>query len=1548
MRTNKNILGRVFTGFNNEDLSLKRNNGMIPYFDGRFLFITKGNNNFEYKDLDSINPRSRVEKEVKEELIEKGYLIDYNEFEPISMMNFDNKNIKSRVEELIEVLTYSANVIEYNVEKFINPKGSMKRLVNMMIDRLIFETMRDVINVFKNMNFDDIRNSMIEREEITEELYGMVRRTEVELIQTHSQYKGRITNLVLSLPNMITLRTYLNSEESMIDDNSTFFSTLIENLVSNISLIISEALSPIVDENKRYLRDFEEDIVSPDKMVNIFQRPFNDYSLLPIDSIIDIAILYHSINKKNLEKDGLNEGSYCNFDYPITLTELLTSEDTNAPLYHHEFPSSYKRYSNVVKTIGEMKDFLNKFKCSIDARVNEFRRFDFYIDFNLNNKRDFNINKDLKIVSNSNMQFDYKSIDYSKFSKIIFNYTSLEKSLFSVYYNICCGYIDENQFLFENYTITQSQEERVEILIEAIQRLKDKFKCYSKIYPFFNELLSKFIKELTAKKYISFDNLIYNKDVRGMMTGINSDLRMYKIVPKDSILPIHKFISFVDSVTQGVSELSSKMTERLIYNPGFSSHNFKTYFNFFVKSRSLYASNMILLKDNNIIRKGLLVNEDIEIGIKSKEYKWLSGLLMKFLDYRIGSNSGINEFLYELRGGMFKFYPKSVKGDGQMNVDKVISPLSRKRKHMHSDMTIFLSCLKNMTSTNKEIFKNLIGEFVLVDNYEVNPSIGRNSSTKSKNIKQINEFKYNLKEYRKRLIEGKKMPLSFLMGELVLSVGRIVKAPLKKTSFPASQTWINTLSHPFLFAFNSPYVNHADVTFSNTNNEELFDIFNNSLIEIQRLFLEEVLNEDTEDKIMIHNSDEYCGSSLPEKIINKDVSEIDPECDSLLHSNKINNIDGLFLGSEITIKLLKLLKLTGLYDIEKRRILSYLNISYSLIKYQRDDNSYSNNENKSEKEEPYLDGFIATSAASFRYKEMIENKKLGSELNLDINNENSIINNKEITNKNDIVLLLIINSMNSIFSRLLYREESISNYKEFISRNYNSLVKSIKNLKPVFIRASRMNIEESSMIDIFLKYISLGLYYGIDISEEILTNLLSNKTNQFLISYNNFSFSLKRISHYERNIRSNRESLAASMDIRTILNSLKGLYEVGYVQTSNIMGIILLRLFKGDVERMYREIFAFNEDDRHSFCTLNYYLILDNDLKFKNHKLYEKFDRICKGKFDMKLFVKLVNIVYPIDDESIIELIPDSKREVEDFLNRNAIKSHVNNFLKLTHVDIETTKPLDKRIDLPEDWIYENETSEDKYSIHFHKANDLSVLDLGGETNCCQRLNGAASSCVIQGVLNPYAGFISYRKNGRIIAQSYIWTTPDDKTLVIDSVESRYTDYKEKLTDMINEYSKSIKYNIVIGGSYSKIEYSRLKDGTLYKSGLSPIKLSKYQHDENNNVNKLKFNNETITIKFLNSKKCKNSVVDIYDQVDGMENRLKEMSKVYKYYYGKDYSLSSNSLLDIIKTNADLFEGNRTVLVNSNTLIYCKVAIGDETTSTYVYTDAKEFYSVKK
>ena len=93
---------------------------------------------------------------------------------------------------------------------------------------------------------------------------------------------------------------------------------------------------------------------------------------------------------------------------------------------------------------------------------------------------------------------------------------------------------------------------------------------------------------------------------------------------------------------------------------------------------------------------------------------------------------------------------------------------------------------------------------------------------------------------------------------------------------------------------------------------------------------------------------------------------------------------------------------------------------------------------------------------------------------------------------------------------------------------------------------------------------------------------------------------------------------------------------------------------------------------------------------------------------------------------------------------------------------------------------------------------------IGDEANCCQKFNGAAESCVVDGFESKYAGFTvieQEKEDGsrKLLAQAFTWYDPDTKTLCYDNIEvpQRVLKQKDGYADLILDLIQKLSTKIV-------------------------------------------------------------------------------------------------------------------------------------------------------
>jgi len=120
------------------------------------------------------------------------------------------------------------------------------------------------------------------------------------------------------------------------------------------------------------------------------------------------------------------------------------------------------------------------------------------------------------------------------------------------------------------------------------------------------------------------------------------------------------------------------------------------------------------------------------------------------------------------------------------------------------------------------------------------------------------------------------------------------------------------------------------------------------------------------------------------------------------------------------------------------------------------------------------------------------------------------------------------------------------------------------------------------------------------------------------------------------------------------------------------------------------------------------------------------------------------------------------------------------------------------------------------------KDKDPRHLRIGIETDCCQRVGGAAESCVVDSFINTYAGIlileIKQSDSWNLLCQSYFHYVPEDNGFILDNIEAsdlaKSMNNKElaKYYNLLAQYAKSISFNYLIAGKgFSDIDIKLFK-----------------------------------------------------------------------------------------------------------------------------------------
>ena len=84
-----------------------------------------------------------------------------------------------------------------------------------------------------------------------------------------------------------------------------------------------------------------------------------------------------------------------------------------------------------------------------------------------------------------------------------------------------------------------------------------------------------------------------------------------------------------------------------------------------------------------------------------------------------------------------------------------------------------------------------------------------------------------------------------------------------------------------------------------------------------------------------------------------------------------------------------------------------------------------------------------------------------------------------------------------------------------------------------------------------------------------------------------------------------------------------------------------------------------------------------------------------------------------------------------------------------------------------EDYI----TDKNKVTYKFLDKGDPLGAVLGNITNCCQKMGDAGSQCCRHGMADPNGGFVIFKKDDRIVGQSWVWFDESSQKICLDNVE---------------------------------------------------------------------------------------------------------------------------------------------------------------------------------
>lgn len=140
---------------------------------------------------------------------------------------------------------------------------------------------------------------------------------------------------------------------------------------------------------------------------------------------------------------------------------------------------------------------------------------------------------------------------------------------------------------------------------------------------------------------------------------------------------------------------------------------------------------------------------------------------------------------------------------------------------------------------------------------------------------------------------------------------------------------------------------------------------------------------------------------------------------------------------------------------------------------------------------------------------------------------------------------------------------------------------------------------------------------------------------------------------------------------------------------------------------------------------------------------------------------------------------------------------------------------------------------------------DYRNFTTGYDTNCCQHYGSAGESCVWKLTSDPFAANVVIERNGKILAQGFVWTDESKDTLVFDNVEFADDRTVQQFNDLFAVWSSAMPYkNIHVGVGYNQGMQSWGKRINSVDRAIMPTTLSNRHvySDYNGNARTLKDN----------------------------------------------------------------------------------------------------------
>lgn len=278
--------------------------------------------------------------------------------------------------------------------------------------------------------------------------------------------------------------------------------------------------------------------------------------------------------------------------------------------------------------------------------------------------------------------------------------------------------------------------------------------------------------------------------------------------------------------------------------------------------------------------------------------------------------------------------------------------------------------------------------------------------------------------------------------------------------------------------------------------------------------------------------------------------------------------------------------------------------------------------------------------------------------------------------------------------------------------------------------------------------------------------------------------------------------------LKKLTSALQLMHEI-YIEPYFVILSILNKQFDIDNKNNQEFLEVVSELYKYQFDFLNKIIEINNEFRRINPNITEDIIDIDNFKKNYVIYKQLYNRFRNGQNISF-------QRGSKEYIAVKQLHTIVNTKINAQAIIkvLPIAKPKDKSL------FILDMTLQNGINFRVLKFLDPYTLQVGADTECCQRIGGAGENAAIDSFINPLAGVLVCEYNGMIISQSYFHFIPRSFGFILDNVEWNENNAKKlgidtkKLSKIYSVYVKllkeknpNIKY-VRCGMSWNKLDNS--------------------------------------------------------------------------------------------------------------------------------------------